>query len=379
MPSSCPLPSAKIELHLRTCLNPNTKRQQLRAFIHDFSRDVAAKKKNSKSSKALDKLGPFVLSLTELAKFCETVFEASPMAVAAIFSGARIVLMLALNAQEYFNTVIEALDEIDTYPPYYNNFYNAYRDEPVMQTRLVASYKNMLQFWWESIKILSSSVLKSIAKGNISPIDKDIKEDRTNVQCLAQSIEAKLNRQWRPGTGQTCCETRSSHRPPDLKALPSSIIFDHPGYKEWDGPDVWTGKKSDPVLWYNAPPGCGKSILASQIVSRLKQENHKVVWSFCSFDDPTSKDPRNALRSIAIQLLCRYMSKRIPDKVVDIFREDQASSNNYINHEISLMAVIHELLKAASLTHIVVDGLDEIIGLDQERPFASHSMFEQLF
>lgn len=21
-----------------------------------------------------------------------------------------------------------------------------------------------------------------------------------------------------------------------------SWIFDHPGYKEWDGPDVWTGK-----------------------------------------------------------------------------------------------------------------------------------------
>ncbi|KAJ4387016.1 hypothetical protein N0V85_007822 [Neurospora sp. IMI 360204] len=51
---------------------------QLRALINDFSRDVAAKKKNSKSSKALDKLGPFVLSLAELAKFCETVVGASP-------------------------------------------------------------------------------------------------------------------------------------------------------------------------------------------------------------------------------------------------------------------------------------------------------------
>ncbi|KAK3338922.1 hypothetical protein B0H65DRAFT_511219 [Neurospora tetraspora] len=321
---------------------------QLRAFINDFSRDVAAKKKNSKSARALDKLGPFVLSLTELAKFCETVFGACPMAVAAIFSGARMVLMLALNAQECLNTVIEALDEIDTYLHCYDNFYDAYRDDPVMQARLVASYRNILQFWWESIKILSNS---SIAKGLISPLDKDIKdclrtikEDRTSVQYM----------------------------------LRDQII---PWVAGPEGPsklDPRHRKKSDPVLWYNAPPGCGKTILASQIVSRLKQENHKVVWYFCSFDDPTRKDPRNALRSIAIQLLCRYMSKRIPDKVVDMFREDQANSNNFINHERPLMDVVHELLKATSLAYIVVDGLDEIIGLDQERPYPFHGMFEQL-
>lgn len=157
-----------------------------------------------------------------------------------------------------------------------------------------------------------------------------------------------------------------------------SWIFDHPGYKEWDGPNVWTGKKSDPVLWYSAPPGCGKTILASQLVSHLKQENHKVVWYFCSFDDPIRRDPRNVLRSIAIQLLCRYVSKRIPDKVVDMFREDQANSNHFINHERPLMDVVHELLKATSLTYIVVDGLDEIMGLDQERPYPSHGMFGQL-
>lgn len=142
---------------------------QLRAFINDFSRDVAAKKKNSKSARALDKLGPFVLSLTELAKFCETVFGACPMAVAAIFSGARMVLMLALNAQECLNTVIEALDEIDTYLHCYDNFYDAYRDDPVMQARLVASYRNILQFWWESIKILSNSVLKEHSQGTYQP------------------------------------------------------------------------------------------------------------------------------------------------------------------------------------------------------------------
>lgn len=176
--------------------------QRLRTFLHNFSQDVASKTKNSKSSRALDKLGPFLLSLTELAKFCETVFGASPIAVAAIFSGARMILILALKAQECFNIVIEALDEVDTYLHCYDNFYDAYRDDPVMQTRLVASYKNILQFWWESIKVLSSPVYKSIVKGLITPIDKDIKdclrtikEDRISVQCLAQSIEAKLNRQ----------------------------------------------------------------------------------------------------------------------------------------------------------------------------------------
>ncbi|KAK3399796.1 hypothetical protein B0T20DRAFT_451971 [Sordaria brevicollis] len=365
-----------------------TPNQRFAAVVDDFLSQLSKKDAKhpfmNRSSRALDKLGPFVLSLTELAKFCETVFGASPMAVAAIFSGARMVLMLALNAQECFNTVIEAVDEIDTYLHCYDNFYDAYRDDPVMQSRLVVSYRNILEFWWESIKILSNSVLKSIAKGLIAPLDKDIKDSLRAIKEDRSSVQYMLRDQiipWIAGPeGPSQLDPR--HNLYDMQELhhqgTCSWIFNHAGYKEWDGPGAWTGRKSDPVLWYSAPPGCGKTVMASQIVRYLKQENHKVVWYFCSFDDPIRRDPRNVLRSIAIQLLCRYVSKRIPDKVVDMFREDQSTYNNFINHESQLMAVVHELLKAMSLAYIVVDGLDEIIGMDQERPYPFHGMFGQL-
>ncbi len=74
-----------------------------------FVRDVAAKRKQGSVVKVMGKLEPFVSSLTGLARFCEGLMQASPMAVGIIFAGARVILTVRINLMGPIFPVLDML------------------------------------------------------------------------------------------------------------------------------------------------------------------------------------------------------------------------------------------------------------------------------
>jgi hypothetical protein len=66
---------------------------------------------------------------------------------------------------------------------------------------------------------------------------------------------------------------------------------------------AWRDAKHSTTLWYNSPPGTGKSVLASTIIDYLPKDNKNVAYFFYSFSKGQRRRSVQGLRSLALQLL----------------------------------------------------------------------------
>ncbi|KAK1834042.1 hypothetical protein QBC39DRAFT_36840 [Podospora conica] len=352
--------------------------QQRAQELIDYVREVAAQRKQGNAIKILTKIEPFVRSLTALARCCEGLLQASPLAVGIVFAGARVMLGAALKLTEGFEVILEAVGEIETYLRCYQLFFEAHQASQDLKQNLITAYINILQFWREASKCLSRNIFKTLAQEIVRPIDARIKEclraisaDRTRIQCLVQATESKLNFQIRVDRQRDCIvawiragEDYSKLIARDeledrLEAHTSGTcawIWDSAGFLEW------SKTKKSSILWHNAPPGCGKTMLASHVADTLRTRGEQVIWYFCSFNDPIRKHPINVFRSIALQLV--KMTEVLPDRLISIFKEEVANEEAFLNYPRTLEKVIHELLNITPKIHIIIDGLDECLPAD---------------
>jgi replication-associated recombination protein RarA len=76
-----------------------------------------------------------------------------------------------------------------------------------------------------------------------------------------------------------------------------SWLFEHASIKQW------LDAKQSMILWYDALPGFGKTILASITAQKLRDDGKDVVTFFYTFTDGDLTKTITALQSLALQLL----------------------------------------------------------------------------
>lgn len=140
-----------------------------------------------------------------------------------------------------------------------------------------------------------------------------------------------------------------------------SWLFENEQFKRWRDS---TSANSDNIFWYSAPPGSGKTVLSTAVIEHLKNRNGPTAYFFYSFSDYTRRQALTALRALAIQLL-RILKTGIPDRVVELYKEEMAQNARYMQIPGLAIEVVHELLKQCSSVYLIVDGLDEC--LDDEK------------
>ncbi|KIW78260.1 hypothetical protein Z517_08094 [Fonsecaea pedrosoi CBS 271.37] len=92
-----------------------------------------------------------------------------------------------------------------------------------------------------------------------------------------------------------------------------------PGSCEWflqdSGTQLWLTNPSDShLIWYNAPPAHGKSVLSSYVIHYLQAEGHHCQYYFFNFGDQTRRSISGMLRSLAHQI-----SSIMPEYKEEIF------------------------------------------------------------
>jgi hypothetical protein len=355
----------------------NESADHLNAFIRELERK---QKRDSKTLWITDKLRPLVSGLAQYTSVCDVMIQGAPFPGVILYGGARLVLQLAQNFFNCFDTVLSIMEDIGHLLQCYHLFSSAYASSFDIQNLLVESYKNIVSFWHKASKLLSRPAYKTLLVGIVKPLDAEWQKcrqglvaDSSRVQMLAHATEADLRRQkdlekadhrqskmrkdivdWiKAGEDDAKLDIRGDIRENMERRYDNTCewLFEHPDMEKW------LAAKKSTALWYSAPPGAGKTILASAVALHLQDKGLKTATFFYSFNDVVRRKPITALRCLALQLLKH--SDPIPDKVRRLYEED------IMNHCFKLVyfqvaiEVIEALIKQIGRIHIIVDGLDE--------------------
>jgi ankyrin repeat protein len=123
----------------------------------------------------------------------------------------------------------------------------------------------------------------------------------------------------------------------------------------------WRNEKTGPLL-VSADPGCGKSVLAKYLVTKLLPGPDVTVCYFF-FKDGDQNTMRQALCAILHQLFCQR-----PQLIKHAVEQHRSNGNGLINSKHSLWTVFENSVgdPEAGPVIVVIDALDECDGLELE-------------
>ncbi len=114
------------------------------------------------------------------------------------------------------------------------------------------------------------------------------------------------------------------------------------------------------LLWINAPPGTGKTILSTCIIeeiSRKLRSTDGLCYFFCDKNDPSSCTLRRVLSTFLFQLF--EISRTIPPPIVSAYSRACRFGHAEISEADNPSELLEQALLSISQVFIVLDGLDE--------------------
>ncbi|KAI0274204.1 hypothetical protein BGY98DRAFT_1188657 [Russula aff. rugulosa BPL654] len=137
----------------------------------------------------------------------------------------------------------------------------------------------------------------------------------------------------------------------------------HDGTANWfiQGPTFDEWKTNGSLLWIRGNPGCGKSILCSAIIEKIKDlrksRSALLAYYYFDFKDATKRDVRGLLTSLLLQLIddsdpCWDLLSQLHETCRDGSEQpSEAALAQYLNGMLDLPGQIP--------TYIIIDALDE--------------------
>ncbi|KAI0450360.1 hypothetical protein F5B21DRAFT_439703 [Xylaria acuta] len=334
--------------------------------------ELDAQKRTGKGYRLLHRLSPFLDIFKTVLKKCEALAQVAPFGVAIAFVGARIVLEMALAVDEYLEIVVTAMERIAGILEVYQRLSSS----PDLGSRLVHSYKEIITFWYKLSKVLSSKSKGILPRTLATPLKKETEEALKNLQedmsinlgisQAAGLLMADMDRQARADADQRYLKNEirrwiMGQTGVDFKGdYEVQLDLRHKNTCTWILEDRrfldWCDSRNNALLWYNAQPGSGKSVLASAVIDNLTRMDKKVAYFFYSFSKNSSRHVADGFRILALQLLAFVGTPS--DKLVDLY-EKETQFSPYLNNLRATANVVHELVTRNDDLYIVIDGIDE--------------------
>ncbi|KAG4279932.1 hypothetical protein FPRO06_11265 [Fusarium proliferatum] len=334
----------------------------------------------SKGYNLRERVDPFIKGITSLIKSCESLLQPAPFGAAIAVSGFRIVLELSFKAHEAVDEVLKALEEVQPLLECYRITAASQHSSPEMSRAIQKSFKNILELWAHSAKILSQRYSRATVYLIIKPLKEAIQDFRDRAREDAQRVDRLLSalisyeklmekqqqakyllRKWIIGGEQDDllgARNELKLRDQDRADGTCKWIFERQEFKDW------RDAKGNSVLWYNALPGSGKSVLASAVINHLREQpESEVVYFFYTFKSASTRQETCGLRSIALQLLSKLDEasrlSRLTAQYDTAINEGRLElSNNDSDEVVKLLATLLTHERFAQL-YVVLDGLDE--------------------
>ncbi|GKU07138.1 unnamed protein product [Fusarium langsethiae] len=288
------------------------------------------------------------------------------------------VLTLATRVIDVLDDLFPILDSISFYLEGYSYILAAQPNSDKVFRAIKRSYKRILELWHASTKFLSTSLRKKVLSLSYKTLHEDIrkfKDDIFQYYTVAHSlsvtgaqVQANIEKQENLRRSIFKWIQGSTHYVSlDQKKDFERIKEDHTeGTCQWlfrtESFKTWTDRNDKAVLWYHAPPGTGKSTMASVVIDSLqKTSDGVVIYFFYSANEPSKREGFNGIRSLILQLL--LTCNRLPDELMNEYFRARDGYEDYLNN--SDRQIIQKLLHSLMTSHpsgqmyLVLDGLDE--------------------
>ncbi|KAI0533637.1 hypothetical protein GGR58DRAFT_485771 [Xylaria digitata] len=353
------------------------------------------------SLRNMRRLEPLFSGLHYYSKAIETLCNGTPY-LPWLWAPISIILKISSDYVEAFEQIIKDYSRIGESLTRFEALQESFHQNPAFQQTLAIFYADILEFHREAYKSISRSSWKLFFltswgrfRGRFDNIVDDLKrhEDQLDREANAYNIvEAKSMRdslqQWRQESLIKANRDEEEQNTRQLQAIYSwlrvndtdqPVIFDHisseasrhPGTCTWilTQPTIacWLSNQSNlPFIWLQGNPGCGKSVIASQIVNFLNTQNSIVIPYFCTSSYASSTQYGELLKSILYQMIRN--SGQMAAYVYGQYVGKRTVSIAGLEQLLQLAATaLSDDLSHSRTIYVIIDGLDDLETEKQKR------------
>ncbi|KAI5859740.1 hypothetical protein GGS23DRAFT_584232 [Durotheca rogersii] len=334
--------------------------QELKDFLKRYE-------KENKLSRICSKIRPLVGSLKRLMMAGIHIGQSTTMGSGgAVFGGALLLLELSKDHEGTFSKMGDLMHDIDVRLFCNDKNQASFRTSKKMQEMLVEDYTTIINIWHRASIILGRSTWRNLGSSLVKSISEEwdeylrkLEKNARDMRMIAEAIATKEARhrkiaKWIAG-GQK--HDKFDFRNRGYQDRTCTWILEDERFKRWCSDASITNQ----VVWYNAPPGSGKTFLSAMVARHMEEKNLQVVHFRFDYNDNERNSPLSALRSIALRLLKISATIRddIPDGVYDLYEAEAKHYADQLTKPRTAIGIIKAFLNDIPRVHIIVDGLDE--------------------
>ncbi|KAI0550524.1 NACHT domain protein [Xylaria curta] len=364
----------------------------------DIENQLAARQ----SLRNMRRLEPLFTGLKYYSKSIEILCNGTPY-LPWLWAPLSIILKISSDYIEAFEQIVKAYSRIGESLTRFEVLQQSFHQNPAFQQTLAIFYSDILEFHKEAYKSIRRSSWKLLFltswgrfQGRFDNIIDNLKhhEDQLDREANAYNIaEAKKMREslheWRQESLAKANQDEKEQNARQLQAVCSwlrvndadqVVIYDqvsaeasrHPGTCSWILTQTtiagWlSDQRNNPFVWLQGNPGCGKSVISTQIVNFLNAKNSIVASHFCSSSHASSTQYDEVLKSLLFQII-RH-SGPMTAYVYGLYAGKKAASIGILEQLLQLATVVlSDDLDSSRTIYIIIDGLDDL-DIDKQKRF----------
>ncbi|KAF1946974.1 C2H2 domain-containing protein [Clathrospora elynae] len=278
-------------------------------------------------------------------------------AVAFVWGPMKLLLLTASTFADSFETLLDAYEQIGEQLPLLSEYESMFHSSPHMINALALMYIDILDFHQQAMKFFAGKLWKRLFRSILAQYRRyqedmaDLKSKLDETIASEQAKKMLAVKEWL-AVGQqpqqdhdSFCQIRREH------STTARWILQHAIIKHWTEADV----PSTPVLWMHGIPGAGKTILASAVIEKCRENADFITcYFYCRDGDQTSSSAVGILKGLADQLLDQF-----PQMLPPCYTRRTLSGEPSLRSITQARKLLEDFCSTIPKLFIIVDGVDE--------------------